>query len=103
MSVAGITMSIIERPLHPFTSSVTRKGQVTIPASIRRLLGVGPHDKAVFVVESGKVELAAATSVVERTAGLLAGEQPALDPEVERAATEEAIAAEAIERGGGWR
>jgi hypothetical protein len=67
------------------------------------LLGVGPHDKVAFVVIAGRVALTPARSVVERTAGLLAGEQPALAPEAERAAAEEAIAAEAIERGGGWR
>ncbi|MDQ4078464.1 MAG: AbrB/MazE/SpoVT family DNA-binding domain-containing protein [Chloroflexota bacterium] len=36
---------------------VTTKGQVTIPAEVRELLGLKPHDKVVFRVEEGKVEL----------------------------------------------
>jgi AbrB family looped-hinge helix DNA binding protein len=93
-------MALLERHQHPFTSSVTRKGQVTIPAHVRRLLGIAPHDKVAFLVEQGKVQIAPATSVVQRTAGLLASDQPALSPKAEREAAEEAIAAEAVARGG---
>jgi len=40
-------------------ATITERGQVTIPAAIRRLLGVGPRDKVVFEVdESGTVRLA---------------------------------------------
>jgi hypothetical protein len=39
-------------------------------------------------------------SVVERTAGMLKGAQPALSPEAERAAAEQAWADEAVERMG---
>jgi len=38
--------------------TVTAKGQVTIPAEIRRLLGVGPHGRVAFIVEEGRVTLA---------------------------------------------
>ena len=39
-------------------SSVTRKGQVTIPAEIRRHLGLAAPDKVAFVLEpGGKVAL----------------------------------------------
>lgn len=37
--------------------SVTRKGQVTIPIKIRRLLGIEPHDRVTFHVEHDKVYL----------------------------------------------
>ena len=41
-----------------FVSTITGKGQVTIPAEIRRSLGVAPSDKVAFVIdETGKVEL----------------------------------------------
>lgn len=33
-------------------STITSKGQVTIPAEVRRHLGVGTKDKIVFVLES---------------------------------------------------
>jgi AbrB family looped-hinge helix DNA binding protein len=32
-------------------STITSKGQVTIPAAVRRRLGVGEHDKIVFVID----------------------------------------------------
>jgi len=90
-------MTHIEADLayQPATSTLTRKGQVTIPAPIRRLLGVGPHDRVAFVVAEGQVRLAPATSVVARTAGVLGSDQPALSPEAEEAAAEAAIAEEA--------
>lgn len=34
-------------------SKLTRKGQVTIPAVIRRHLGVDTNDKIAFIIESG--------------------------------------------------
>ncbi|MCL5075718.1 MAG: AbrB/MazE/SpoVT family DNA-binding domain-containing protein [Chloroflexi bacterium] len=35
-------------------SSVSPKGQITIPVEIRKLLGVKPKDKVVFKVEEGE-------------------------------------------------
>jgi AbrB family looped-hinge helix DNA binding protein len=41
-----------------FASTINSKGQVTIPAEVRRSLGVAPSDKVAFVIhESGTVEL----------------------------------------------
>ena len=37
--------------MRQFVSSVTSKGQVTIPAAVRKHLGVGTPDKITFVVE----------------------------------------------------
>ena len=79
-------------------SSVTTKGQVTIPVEIRRLLGVRPHDKVAFRVERGRVSITRPTSVVEQTAGIFKSDAPALTAEAMRLAAEEAIAQEAIER-----
>ena len=36
-------------------AKVTAKGQITIPAAIRKLLGVKSGDKVLFVQEGGKV------------------------------------------------
>ena len=94
MRYKGITMNP-EAPQFPFTSSLTRKGQVTIPVHIRRLLGLRTSDKVAFVVTQGKVEIAPAQSVVARTAGMLKSDIPALSPREEKAAMEEAIAEEA--------
>jgi antitoxin PrlF len=81
-------------------STVTRKGQVTIPVEIRRLLQVNPHDQVAFVVEDNKVRLERSGSVVGRTAGALKTTKPALSAEELRDAAEEAIAEEVTQRMG---
>ena len=40
-----------------YISTVTSKGQVTIPVAVRALLGIEPRDKVVFRVVDGKVEM----------------------------------------------
>ena len=96
-------MNPIEAPHYPFTSSLTRKGQVTIPAHIRRLLGLSTSDKVAFLVTEGKVEIAPATSVAARTAGALARYRrtPAPTSREEREAFEQAVADEVGESLGG--
>jgi antitoxin PrlF len=79
-------------------SSVTTKGQVTIPVEIRRLLGVRPHDKVAFRVEGDRISITRPTSVIEQTAGIFKSDAPPQTAEALRAAAEEAIAQEAIER-----
>ena len=81
------------------TARITSKGQVTIPAEIRRFLGVAPLDKVSFLVEAGHVRVTAATSVAERTAGMLKGEEPILSPQEEKRAAEVAMAEEAAGSG----
>ncbi len=39
------------------SSSVTTKGQVTIPAKLRGKLGIKPGDRVGFVERNGKVEI----------------------------------------------
>jgi len=52
------------------TATITERGQVTIPAAVRRLLGVGPRDKVVFQVdEADHVHLAPATFTLESAFG----------------------------------
>jgi AbrB family looped-hinge helix DNA binding protein len=90
----------MEGSMHELTSTVTSKGQVTIPVAIRRLLGLGAHNRVAFVVEGDRVELRLPTGVVARTAGALKGEEPPLSAEELREAAELAIAEEGVERGG---
>lgn len=55
-----------------FVATTTRKGQVTIPAEVRRRLGVAPSDKVAFVIdESGKVEVRRAPYSVADLKGIL--------------------------------
>ncbi len=54
------------------TATMTSKGQITIPASVRAALGVGAGDRVEFVqVKPGHFELIAATRSVTSLKGLL--------------------------------
>ena len=88
-------MHILEHDMRQLTSTVTTKGQVTIPIEIRRLLRVAPSDQVAFVVEDDQVRLIRTDSVTRRTAGALKSDQPALTPAQEREAAELGFAAEA--------
>ena len=50
-------------------SSVTQRGQVTIPAEVRRLLGTKTGDKVAFQIEDGQVRLAPAAMTLESAYG----------------------------------
>ncbi len=80
---------------------VTRKGQITVPADIRRALGLKEGDKVSLVLEDdNKVWLTPAGSVVARTAGALKSARKPLTAEQLRQAAERAIAEAAVERMG---
>jgi antitoxin PrlF len=54
------------------TATLTSKGQITIPADVRRALNVQTGDRVEFVqVESGRFELVAATRSVRELKGML--------------------------------
>ncbi len=78
-----------------YVSTISSKGQVTIPADIRRKLGVNAQDKIAFVVtENERIELRAERFTLETAIGsieALPGESADLDREIKEA-TEEAIA-----------
>ncbi|MBI3976726.1 MAG: AbrB/MazE/SpoVT family DNA-binding domain-containing protein [Chloroflexi bacterium] len=80
---------------------ITRKGQITVPAEIRRALGLKEGDKVALTMENHEVRLRRAGSVVERTAGILRGDEPVLSAEELRVAAERAIAEATVERMGG--
>jgi AbrB family looped-hinge helix DNA binding protein len=79
---------------------ITRKGQVTVPAEIRRQLGLKRGDRVAFVLDEGEVRITRTGSVVERTAGAFRTRRPALTAEELREAAERAMAEEADERSG---
>jgi AbrB family looped-hinge helix DNA binding protein len=79
-------------------STLTSKGQVTIPVEVRRLLGLEPHDKVAFVVDDGQVRVERARSVAERTAGIFKSDLPPLSAEEMRRVAEELWAEAAEER-----
>jgi antitoxin PrlF len=76
-------------------ASITRKGQVTIPAEVRRHLGVAAPDKIAFVVEEeGKVALRPATLTLRALRGIVpplpGRESPDFEDQIQDAMEEEA-------------
>lgn len=49
-------------------AKITSKGQVTIPVSIRKKLGVKDGDKLLFIEENGRIIIANSTMVAFRNA-----------------------------------
>jgi len=87
--------------MREYVTVMTRKGQITVPAEVRRAMGVSEGDRiAVKVDESGEVRIAPAESWTVRTAGIFRDyvTGPPLSAEELRVAAEVAIAESAIER-----
>jgi len=53
------------------TSLVTTKGQVTIPAAVRKQLGIHQGDRVGFVYEDGKVIILPVIKDIEASFGLI--------------------------------
>ncbi len=52
-------------------SSVSPKGQITIPVAIRRLLGVKPKDTVAFAIKDGQVTISPARFSLESAFALI--------------------------------
>ena len=61
-----------------FTTTVAQRGQVTIPAEVRRALGLKPRDRVAFTMEDGVVRLAPAAFSLESAYGSV---EPSQKPE----------------------
>ncbi len=48
-------------PINEFTSTLSSKGQVTIPIEIRKKLGLESNDKVSFIEQAGEIKLIQAT------------------------------------------
>lgn len=64
--------------MREFTTTITQRGQVTIPAEVRRLLGVKHRDKVAFTIDNGEVRLEAASFSLESVYGSV---KPSKKPE----------------------
>lgn len=84
-------------------ATVTQSGQVTLPAEVRRHLGVRARDKVAFTIEDGvvRVEPLKYQSIREALDSIRPLDQPLDWKEVERAVREERVARymEKIKRG----
>lgn len=59
-------------------ATITTKGQVTIPADIRKALGLKPRDKVVFTLNQGEVKLEPSSSALRAGFGAV---KPQRSPE----------------------
>ena len=77
---------------------ITRKGQVTIPAEVRKSLGLREGDRVEFSIEGNSIRIVPQGSVAERTYGIIKTNRPPMTAEELREAAEIAIAEDVIER-----
>jgi len=64
--------------MREYRTTVTQRGQVMIPAEVRRLLGAEPGDEVVFRVEDGVIRLTPVRFTVETAFGSV---KPLSEPE----------------------
>ena len=77
-----------------YVTTVTQKGQVTIPGILRRALGLKPRDKVAFELVNGKVVLYPVQSPVLTTYGAVKAKKRPEDFRGMRRDIEEEVAAE---------
>ena len=75
-------------------TTLTQKGQVTIPREIRSRLGLKPKDRVIFELDGDSARLKPAPSRIARHFGAIEGHGQALDAQAERDAFEEGVAEE---------
>ena len=79
--------------MQQFTSSMSPKGQITIPAEVRRRLRLKPKDLVSFIVDGDVVTIEPQVFTLESAAGSVPPLSPPRDwQEVERIAREEHVA-----------
>ncbi len=67
------------------TSTVTTKGQITIPAALRKHMGLRQGDEVAFMVEDGKVVLIPVLKDIEAAFGLVQADHSVSLEEMDRA------------------
>ena len=73
-------------------STVTSKGQTTIPKKIREFLKINPNDRLLYLLEDGKVILRAIHGDILELRGSVPGEGKSSDLEDVRASARKAMA-----------
>jgi len=75
------------------STTITQRGQVTIPAEVRRLLGAKPRDRIVFRIDGTSVSLVPAPFSLESAYGSVTPQQkPENFEEISRIAREDKVA-----------
>ena len=79
-------------------TTVTRKGQITVPKEARDALGLREGDRVNVILREGRVEIERAGGVTKMTAGIFSGRSPAMTADALRDAAERAIVDDVAER-----
>lgn len=76
-------------------TTMTQRGQITVPAEVRRLLGLKPRDKVAFAIDDGEVRLAPVTFTAASAYGSVEplGESNDFEEQIRQAKTERAAEA----------
>ena len=85
--------------MQEFETSVTEKGQVTIPQEIRRIMGLQPRDKVRFEVEGDVVKISRASSKLIQWFGSVTPKNKPEDFQKIREEFEKGVAEEAASEG----
>lgn len=80
-------------------TTLTQKGQVTIPLEIRRLMGLEPHDRVRFEVEGNTVRITKALSKLLKGYGSVKPQNIPEDWQAVREEFEKGVAEEVISEG----
>ena len=85
--------------MQEYETSVTEKGQVTIPQDIRRLLGIQPLDRVRFEVEGDVVKISRAESKLLKWYGSVTPKNRPEDFKKIREEVEKGVAEEVVSEG----
>jgi antitoxin PrlF len=82
-----------------YRTKITRKGQITLPAEVRRLMNLKIGDEVDVIVEDNRiVGIEPASDWVTRTAGIFKSDAPPLSERELKATSEQAIVDSVMER-----
>lgn len=83
---------IASTSMKELVTTLTQRGQITVPAEVRRLLGVKAHDKLAFQIEDGTVRLTPASFTLASAFGSVQPHRPVtnIDQEIRAAKQEKA-------------
>ena len=82
--------------MQEFETTVTEKGQITIPQEIRRIMGLQPRDKVRFEVVGDTISIKRASSRLLQWFGSVAPRERPEDFRAAREAFEKAVAEEVV-------
>ena len=80
-----------------YQSTVTSKGQTTIPKKIRELLALKPNDKLFYIIEEDKVMLKPLQGNILELKGIVASNKKSSDPHKIRKAALKKISKKIVE------